>query len=385
MPLNNPPLSTMQDETESLSTSLETALQQKSIALQASEDMRLQLSRQVSDLKNQLAIFHKVEVLVGRSRRMQELREMIHQVSGADATILITGETGTGKELVANLIKATSARNDQPFVKINCKARNDAILEGELFGCEQEASGDAAASTMGTFEVVNRGTLFLDEIGAISPRIQANLLRVLQNGEMLRVGGTEPVKVDVRVIAATNVDLAEAVQEKKFRLDLYYRLNIFNIEIPPLRERKEDLVDLVAHFVHHYQEVFSKEIDVVPPSVINRLLTHDWPGNVGELENLIQRAVGLAKGRMITESDLMFEAPHGESQLNDCRDIDEQLGKLPLKAIVAEFEAAIVNRALKKYSGNVSATATQLRIGKTALYDKMKQHGISARQIKKSG
>ncbi len=385
MSLNDPPTSTTQDEIHRLSSSLETTLQQKIVELQASEDMRLHLSHQVNSLKNQLAHYHKTDMMVGRSRRMQEIREMIHQVSGADATILITGETGTGKELVANLIRATSARNDKPFVKINCQASNDAILEADLFGCEQEAFADAITSKIGKFEVADGGTIFLDEIGAISPRIQANLLRVLQNGEILRVGGTEPVKVDVRVIAATKVDLAQAVKEKKIRLDLYYRLNIINIQIPPLRERKEDLVELVSHFVDHYREAFKKEIDVVPLSILNRLLAHDWPGNVRELENLIQRAVRLAKGKTITENDLLFDPPpREEQQQNDCSNIDEKLGVLPLKAIVAEFEAAILHRALKKYSGNVSIAATQLRIGKTALYDKMKQHGLSAKHIQKS-
>lgn len=361
-------------------------LQENITALQASEEMRLQLSHQVENLKNQLAHYHKTDMMVGRSRKMQELREMIHQVSGSDATILITGETGTGKELVANLIRATSARNDKPFLKINCKTCNDAILEADLFGYEKEAFGDATTNRIGKFEIVDGGTIFLDEIGDISPRIQANLLRVLQNGEILRVGGTEPVKVDVRVITATNVDLAQAVQEKKFRLDLYYRLNIIHIAIPPLRDRKEDLVELVAHFVNFYREAFKKEIDVVPLSILNRLLAHDWPGNVRELKDLIQRAVIMAKGKMIAETDLFFDQEsQGEQQQSDRFDTDKKLGLLPLKAIVAEFEAAILHRALQKYVGNVSEVATQLKIGKTALYDKMRQYGLSAKQIKKGG
>jgi transcriptional regulator with PAS, ATPase and Fis domain len=188
------------------------------------------------------------------------------------------------------------------------------------------------------------------------------------------------------VIAATNVDLAQAVKEKKFRLDLYYRLNIININIPPLRDRKEDLVELVAHFVNHYQEAFKKELDVVSPSIINRLLAYDWPGNVREMENLIQRAVLMAEDKMITESDLVLDPVQRiEQSRDDSFDIDNKLGLLPLKAIVAEFEAAVLHRALHKYSGNVSAVAIQLKIGKTALYDKMKQYGLSAKNIKKSG
>ena len=377
---------TFERELLQFNTSIETILQQKISELQASEDMRLRLSRQVNSLKSQLGHHHKADMMVGRSRRMRELREMIHQVSGSDATILITGESGTGKELVANLVKATSARDDKPFLKINCNAINDSILEADLFGYEKGSFTGATARKMGKFEVVNGGTIFLDEIGDISPRMQVNLLRVLQNGEILRVGGTEPVKIDVRVIAATNVDLAQAVKEKKFRLDLYYRLNIINIDMPPLRDRKEDIVELVSNFVNHYREAFKKEIDFVPKSIISRLLAHDWPGNVRELENIIQRAVLMAKGKMITESDLFFDQdPRIEQQQTDSFNIDKQLGLLPLKAIVAEFEAAILNRALQKYNGNVSTAAAQLKIGKTALYDKMKQHGLSAKHIKKNG
>ncbi len=376
---------TFERELMQFNTNIETILQKKINDLQASEDMQLRLSRQVNSLKSQLGHYHKADKMVGRSVKMRELREMIHQVAESDATILITGESGTGKELVANLIKATSSRDDKPFLKINCNAINDSILEADLFGYERGAFTGATSRKIGKFEVVDGGTIFLDEIGDISPRMQVSLLRVLQNGEILRVGGTEPVRVNVRVISATNVNLAQAVKEKRFRLDLYYRLNIINIDMPPLRERKEDIVELVSFFVNHYREAFKKDIDFVPKSVINRLLTHDWPGNVRELENLIQRAVLMAKGKMITDADLLFDQdPRTEQQHTDSYNIDEKLGLLPLKKIVAEFEAAIIHRALNKYSGNVSTAANQLKVGKTALYDKMKQHGISAKEIKKS-
>ncbi|MDD2465538.1 MAG: sigma 54-interacting transcriptional regulator [Desulfobulbus sp.] len=368
-------------------TSIETILQQKIGELQASEEMRNKLMRQVNSLKSQLGHHHQADKMVGRSRKMRELREMIHQVSGSDATILITGESGTGKELVANLVKATSSRDDKPFLKINCNAINDSLLEADLFGYEKGAFTGATARKVGKFEVVDGGTIFLDEIGDISPRMQVALLRVLQNGEVIRVGGNEPLKVDVRVIAATNVDLTQAVKEKKFRLDLYYRLNIINIDIPPLRDRKEDVVELVSFFVNHYREAFKKEIDFVPKSIINRLLEHDWPGNVRELENLIQRAVLMAKGKMITESDLLFDQDPRmiEQQRGDTFDIDEKLGLMPLKSIVGDFEATIIRRALDKYSGNVATAAGHLNIGKTALYDKMKQYSISAKRIKQKG
>lgn len=372
-------------ELEMYNNNIEEILGKKITELKESEEMRQRLSRQVNSLKNRLGHYHKADQMVGSSRKMRELREMVHQVAGSDATILITGESGTGKELVANLLQGISSRDDKPFLKINCNAINDSILESDLFGYEKGAFTGATARKIGKFEIVNGGTIFLDEIGDISPRMQASLLRVLQNGEIVRVGGNEPVKVDVRVIAATNVDLASAVQEKKFRLDLYYRLNIINIQIPPLRERKEDIVELVSHFVNRYREAFKRDIDFVPKSIINRLLLHDWPGNVRELENLIQRAVLMAKGRMITEKDLMFDKnlANGGGNGNGI-DVDGKLGVDPLKSILAEFESEVIVQAIKKYSGNVAEAASKLNVGKTALYDKMKRYNISAKQIKKS-
>lgn len=373
-----------EEELRMFNHNIEDILQQKIAELRESEEMRQRLSRQLNSLKSQLGHRHEADKMIGSSRKMRELREMIFQVAGSDATILITGESGTGKELVANLIKATSGRDDKPFLKINCNAINDSILESDLFGYEKGAFTGATARKVGKFEIVNGGTIFLDEIGDISPRMQASLLRVLQNGEIVRVGGNEPVQVDVRVIAATNVDLATAVKEKKFRLDLYYRLNIINIDMPPLRDRKEDIVELVSHFVNHYREAFKKEIDFVPKSIINRLLLHDWPGNVRELENLIQRAVLMTKGKMITEKDLFFDQNLDDhQQQRGGINIDEKLGTGSLKSILAEFEGDIITQALRKFSGNVAIAADKLQIGKTALYDKMKRYDISAKQIKK--
>ena len=371
-------------ELHQFNTNIEGILEKKIAELQSSEEMRLGLLRQVNSLKSQLGHYHKADKMIGSSRKMRELREMIHQVAGSEATILITGESGTGKELAANLVKALSSRDERPFLKINCNTINDSLLESDLFGYEKGSFTGADARKIGKFEIVNGGTIFLDEIGDISPRMQASLLRVLQNGEVLRVGGTEPVKVDVRVIAATNVDLSEAVKEKSFRLDLYYRLNIINIEMPPLRERKEDIVELVSHFVQRYRTAFKKEIDFVPQSVINRLLQHDWPGNVRELENLIQRAVLMAKGKMITEKELLFDhhAATGAGQ-QDGLNIEGKLGVMPLKNILAELENEIIVQSLRKHDGNVNKVAEELQVGKTALYDKMKRGNISAKAIKR--
>jgi len=228
---------------------------------------------------------------------MQKTLRYAIKIAPTNSTVLIGGESGTGKEFFAKIIHRMSNRSDGRFVAINCGAIPENLFEREFFGHKKGSFTGAMANKIGLFEAASDGTIFLDEIGDISPRMQVALLRILQNGEIIRVGGTEPVRVNVRVIAATNVDLAQAVKEKKFRLDLYYRLNIINVDIPPLRERKEDIVELVSHFVNHYREAFKKEIDFVPKSTITRLLAHDWPGNVRELENLIQRAVLMAKGK----------------------------------------------------------------------------------------
>ena len=315
---------------------------------------------------------------------MRELREMIHQVASSDATILVNGESGTGKELVVNLLRNLSDRHDKPFLKVDCNTINDSLLESDLFGYEKGSFTGANTRKKGKFEIVDGGTIFLDEIGDISPKMQAALLRVLQNGEIIRVGGNEAINVDVRVLAATNVDLSKAVQEGRFRLDLYYRLNIINITLPPLRKRKEDIVELAAHFVKHYRKAFKKDIDFLPNRIINRLLIHDWPGNVRELENVIQRAVLMAKNNMITEKDLVFDtSPTSNSNEGYQAKLFDKLSKNSLKDLLAEVEGDIITESLLRNKGNVQQTADILKIGKTALYDKMKRYKISAKGLKK--
>lgn len=364
-------------------SNIETILIEKISELRASEDNRKQLCCQLNQLKSQLGLLRGSEKIIGHCRKMRHLRDVIYQVAGSEATILITGESGTGKELVANMVHENSNRAEKPILKINCNAINDSVLESDLFGHEKGSFTGAVARRKGKFEIVDGGTIFLDEIGDISPKMQASLLRVLQNGEIVRVGGNMPIKVDVRVIAATNMDLARAVEDKTFRLDLYYRLNIINIDIPPLRERKEDIIDLVSHFVKHYREVLKKEIDFVPQSVINKLMEHEWPGNVRELENLIQRAVLMAKGKMITEQDLYFTInPGGPCAETPRYDVESKLGAASLKEILAEFESEVIFRALKKYHGSVQRASKELQLGKTALYEKMKRYDISAKNIK---
>jgi transcriptional regulator with PAS, ATPase and Fis domain len=363
-------------------SNIELILSQKINELKESEIIRNKLLKQLNSLKSNLESQTNDETMVGSSKCLSELRDMVHQVAKSDATILITGESGTGKELVANMIRETSNRNEKPFLKINCNTINDSLLESDLFGYEKGSFTGAHARKKGKFEVVDGGTIFLDEIGDISPRMQAALLRVLQDGEIIRVGGNSPIRVDVRIIAATNRDLALAVQEGIFRLDLYYRLNIINISIPPLRERKEDIIDLVSHFVRRYRLAFKKDVNFVPKSIINRLSNHHWPGNVRELENVIQRAVLMAKSNVITEQDLIFDVPAGEEKEKSYLTMVQKFEGLSLRRIIAEMERDIILHSLAKYNGNVAKTADILKIGKTAFYDKLKRYDISAKDHK---
>ncbi|BCL61026.1 hypothetical protein DGMP_17190 [Desulfomarina profundi] len=370
------------EELELFHNSIETILSHKINELKESERMRKNLSKELNTLKEHLKEQPEEGKMVGSSRALSELRDMVFQVAKSDATILITGESGTGKELVANLIRESSSRNEKPFLKINCNTINDSLLESDLFGHEKGSFTGADSRRKGKFEVVDGGTIFLDEIGDISPRMQAALLRVLQDGEIIRVGGNSPIKIDVRVIAATNCDLAAMVQDGSFRLDLFYRLNIINISIPPLRERKDDIVDLVTHFIRKYRQAFKKEINFLPQSILDRLILHDWPGNVRELENVIQRAVLMSKNNTITENELIFDILPGEDLNPPHKNYLQQLDGRPLKAMVAEVEKDFIIHALEKNHGNVAKTVKQLEIGKTAFYDKMKRYNISPKDHK---
>ncbi|OGQ95792.1 MAG: hypothetical protein A2521_01125 [Deltaproteobacteria bacterium RIFOXYD12_FULL_57_12] len=366
-------------ELKQINKNIEEVLTKKIVSLKESERIRSLLAQEVNVLKQQMERHSTTDEMVGNSRRMREMREMIYQVADSDATILITGESGTGKELAANLIRNCSHRKDKPFLKVNCSAINDSLLESDLFGYEKGAFTGANAKKIGKFEVVDGGTILLDEIGGISARMQAALLRILQNGEIIRVGGTKEVKVNVRILAATNIDLAAAVQAGDFRLDLFYRLNIINIHMPALRERKEDIVELAAHFVRHYRTAFRKEIDFLPASVIDRLLQHDWPGNVRELENVIQRAVLMAKGNMIVEQDTCFERPTA-SALQEFANLKQIAGSFygqPLKEARNEFERLLIEDCLQRHDGKILDAAQTLGVGKTVLYEKIKRYNVT--------
>ena len=369
------------EELAQYNSSIESVLAYKVAELKESESVRKNLNKQLEDVKQHLELRPTEGVIIGTSRAMVELHDMILRIAKSDATILITGESGTGKELAANLICETSDRNDKPFLKINCNTINDQLLESDLFGYEKGAFTGAESRHKGKFEVVDGGTIFLDEIGDISPRMQAALLRVLQSGEVIRVGGNTPIRVDVRIIAATNIDLFAAVQAETFRLDLYYRLNIINLSIPPLRERKEDIIELVAHFVKRYRKAFRKDITNIPNVIIDKLLMHDWPGNIRELENIIQRAVLMSKTNIITEQDVVFDAPVSKKDA-DASSFLEQFNGAPLKSVVSAIEREIITNKLKAHQGSVSEAATEMEISVASLYEKMRRYEISAKKIR---
>ena len=370
------------EELDQYNKSIESVLAYKVEELKESEQVRKQLSKQLNEVKQHLELRPAGGMIVGSSRAMTELHDMIFRIAKSDATILITGESGTGKELAANLICEASDRKDKPFLKINCNTINDQLLESDLFGYERGAFTGAHGQRKGKFEVVDGGTIFLDEIGDISPRMQSSLLRVLQSGDVIRVGGNKPIKVDVRILAATNIDLAAAVQQGTFRLDLYYRLNIINLSIPPLRERKEDIVELVTHFVKKYRKAFMKDVNYIPKPIINKLLNHDWPGNIRELENIIQRAVLMSKSNIITEDDIIFDTPSAPEDETDVSSVVKRLNGTPLKNIVAEVEKEAITQKLISSRGNVAQAAKELEVCKAALYEKMKRYDISAKKLR---
>ncbi|MFW8601094.1 sigma-54 interaction domain-containing protein [Desulfobacterota bacterium M19] len=373
-----------ENELKSFNENIDHILRLKIDELKESEILRNKLARQVNLLKQKVEIKQNNGGIIGSSRKIRELLDTIQQVAATDAIVLITGESGTGKELVADLVRRNSQRHDKIFLKVNCSAINENLLESDLFGYEKGAFTGAAMRTKGKFEIADGGTIFLDEIGDISPRMQSALLRILQSGELIRVGGTTPIKVDVRIIAATNVDLAKAVEEGAFRLDLYYRLNIIRISLPPLRERKEDIMELTTHFVKKYRQVFNKQIDFLPHRIIDLLLQHDWPGNVRELDNVIQRTVLMSKSNMITENDIIFENVTGTTSSNTpLTDYVATNSGKSLKDIMSALERDLLTHVLHKNKGNVVEAAKQLAIGKTAFYDKLKRHGLSPKSLKK--
>jgi formate hydrogenlyase transcriptional activator len=305
--------------------------------------------------------------IVGSNLRLKAVIENIQIVAPAGSTVLILGETGTGKELIARAIHDLSPRRNYPFVKVNCAAIPSGLLESELFGHEKGAFTGAIAQKIGRFELANKGTLFLDEIGDIPLELQPKLLRVLQEQEFERLGSTRTQRVDVRVVAATNANLAPMVAEKKFRSDLFYRLNVFPITVPPLREHRDDVERLVRHFAKNYAQRMGKHIVSIPKATMDALSRHTWPGNIRELQNLMERAVLLSPGPQLRVPLTDIAAPF---EVND----DGQSSALE------QVERGMIVRALQESNwvvGGVRGAAARLRLNRTGLAYKMKKFGIS--------
>jgi two-component system response regulator AtoC len=318
-------------------------------------------------LRQKLEERYCFENIITKSPKMRQIIELIGVVAKSNTTVLITGESGTGKELVARAIHSQSRRRDRPFVAVSCAALPESLLSSELFGHEKGAFTGAHIQRKGKIEFANRGTLFLDEIGEMSANIQVHLLRVLEEKEFARVGGNELVRADVRIISATNKDLRKAVASGQFREDLYYRLNVVNIELPPLRERKEDILLLARHFLKKFAQENQKALSGLSREVSDFLLKYQWPGNVRELENTIERAVILAKGRYIdTDSLLQRASASGTSALPGTS----------LKEIERNHIMGILNQT----SGNYTEAARILGISRATLYHKVKAYGLDVKK-----
>jgi two-component system response regulator HydG len=321
-------------------------------------------------LKERLGDRFDFSKIIGKSRKMRELFDTLSLVAPTDATILILGESGTGKELVANAIHHNSLRKNQPFIKISCAALPETLLESELFGHERGAFTGAIARREGRFQLAHRGTIFLDEVGEMSPTTQMKLLRVLQEKEFEPLGSVQTLKVDVRVIAATNKDLDQEVKKGRFREDLFYRLNVIPIHLPPLRERKEDIPDLANHFLSQYREKNKKEIKEFSPKALDLLIRYEWPGNIRELENCIERAVIVARGELIAPVDLPpsiqnLPAGKGDSEI-----------LFPAGISLQEAEKVLILKTLEDAGGNRSRAAEILGINRRTLQMKLKEYGM---------
>jgi DNA-binding NtrC family response regulator len=318
-------------------------------------------------LRERLREKYKFSNIVGESAELQGVFDVVARAAPTRATILVLGESGTGKELIAQAIHEASPRRDKPFVKVNCAALTETLLESELFGHEKGSFTGAIGRREGRFELANGGTLFLDELGDISPALQVKLLRVLQQQEFERVGGTQTVKVDVRVVAATNRDLEAEVKAGRFREDLYYRLNVVSVVLPPLRKRKTDVPALVQHFLERYGQMHGKQMKGLAPGTLNVLLAYDWPGNVRELGNVVERAVVLARGSELTSDDL-------PAALRGPRPTDRTSDSLIPGASLYEIEREAILRTLDLVGGSTSRAADLLGISVRKIQYRLKEY-----------
>ncbi len=342
---------------------------------------RHRLSREVRNLRSEMEGRYQFGNIIGRNPKMQEIFRIIPTVAETDATVLIHGESGTGKELIARAIHYNSRRKDQPFVVVSCSALPEALLESELFGHERGAFTGAIRQRIGRFEMAESGTVFLDEIGEMSVSVQQKLLRVLQEREIERVGGNQTTKVDVRVIAATHRDLQKAMDERLFRQDLYYRLNVVPIKLPPLRERIDDIPLLATHFISKYCDKNRKSVKALEEEALALLCQHDYPGNVRELENILERAVIMEKGDFIRPLDLGFSTKF-RKDVSLFPDGELQPFKKMKAELIEHFEREYISQLLRLYKGNLTKSANHAGMNIKNFHDKMARYGLKREEFR---
>jgi DNA-binding NtrC family response regulator len=323
---------------------------------------QITLAQENETLKKRVDSLESVEDLIGKSEAIKRVLKEVESVAPTNSSVIITGESGTGKELVARAIHANSLRKFYPLVSVHCGALTESLLESELFGHEKGSFTGALYNRKGRFEMADSGTIFLDEIATISAKMQVELLRVLETKSFMRVGGNKEISSDFRVICATNRDLKSMVEKGTFREDLYYRLNVMNIHVPPLRERVEDIPLLVEYFIRKYCTTMNKPVITIDPAASKRILAYQFPGNIRELENMIERAIVVGNGRKIGVGDLPFGKDVVESSVESLED----------------FEKAFILQILNKYSWNISRTAQALKVDRVTLYNKIKKYSLKS-------
>ncbi len=334
-----------------------------------------QAQRRYSLLSESLEQRYGMHQIIGRSKAMRRVLDMVDRAAPSKSTVLITGESGTGKELIAKAIHFTSPRKKGPFISVNCMALNPGVLESELFGHEKGSFTGAVALKRGRFELAHGGTLFLDEIGELSQDLQVKLLRVLQERSFERVGGAESISVDIRIVTATNKDLQAAVHSGQFREDLFYRLNVVQVPLPPLRERREDIPLLAAHFLKKFSEENAGHVKGFTADVIDYLTAYEWPGNVRQLENVVERCVVMAGDEMVRVDDLPPEIKDEEAQFKSA--VDLLPARLNLADTLEKIEAALIRRALVHTNFVQVKTADMLGISKSLLQYKLKKYKLT--------
>jgi DNA-binding NtrC family response regulator len=325
------------------------------------------LQRENSILRKKLTRQYSFQDVISKNPRMHEILTLAHDIASLRSTVLIQGESGTGKEMVARAIHNSGDRASHPFVAVSCAALAETLLESELFGHEKGSFTGANQQKHGKFEMADSGTIFLDEIGDISPKLQVDLLRVLQDRAFYRVGGSEEVRVDVRVIAATHVNLMQAVSDGKFRDDLFYRLNVIEIRIPPLRDRREDIPLLAHHFMERLAHELAKDVNEISEGGLKVLMDYDWPGNVRELENAIERAIVTCRSHRLSEEDFSFLAQNAGPA---------KTWVVPAGMTLQEMERQLIVATLQRAGGNIKESASILGIDRSTLYEKIKRYEI---------